>query len=216
MKYIPRPNWSLTWNGLEKIEWLDFAKKVSLQHAYTSTYNEGWKINTDGLHEVQSQKIEFGFNPLLGLSMQFDKVLGGNFTSSIRFSTKTIYNLGATTRNITESFTRDINISASYQKSGFELPLFGISLKNDLEVSASYTSGKSSSLVYKMDNFKEAGEPLDGTTRTTIEPKVKYVMSSRVTLSIFYRRTSVEPQGASRIPPTTTNEAGIDVHISIQ
>jgi len=41
-------------------------------------------------------------------------------------------------------------------------------------------------------------------------------MSSRVTLSIFYRRTSIEPEGASRIPPTITNEAGIDVHITIQ
>ena len=35
-------------------------------------------------------------------------------------------------------------------------------------------------------------------------------------LNDFYKRTSVEPKGASRIPPTTTNEAGLDVHISIQ
>jgi hypothetical protein len=67
-----------------------------------------------------------------------------------------------------------------------------------------------------MNNFTEAGEPLDGTTRTTLEPRIKYTISSKVTLSIFYRRSSVEPEGAQRIPPTTTNEAGLDVHISIQ
>jgi hypothetical protein len=66
------------------------------------------------------------------------------------------------------------------------------------------------------ENFNEEGKPQDGTTRTTIEPRIKYVMSSRVTLSLFYKRTSVEPEGAARIPPTTTNEAGLDVNISIQ
>jgi hypothetical protein len=34
-------------------------------------------------------------------------------------------------------------------------------------------------------------------------------------LSIFYKRSSVAPEGASRIPPTTSNEAGLDVSISI-
>jgi hypothetical protein len=67
-----------------------------------------------------------------------------------------------------------------------------------------------------MDHFNANGKPLDGTTRTTLEPRIKYVMSSRVTLALFYKRTSVAPEGASRIPPTTTNVAGLDVHIAIQ
>ena len=94
--------------------------------------------------------------------------------------------------------------------------MFGIDLKNDIEISLSYTRGKTSSIIYEMDSFKEAGKPQEGKTNTTIEPKIRYVMSSRVTLSIFYRRTSIEPEGASRIPPTTTNEAGVDVRIAIQ
>ena len=72
-----------------------------------------------------------------------------------------------------------------------------------------YTMGRNSVLIYDMgDSFTEEGKPKDGNTRTTIEPRVRYVMSSRVTLSIFYRRTSVEPEGASRIPATTTNVLG--------
>jgi hypothetical protein len=66
------------------------------------------------------------------------------------------------------------------------------------------------------EDFKEGGTPQDGTKRVTIEPRVKYVMSARVTLSIFYKRMTVAPEGASKIPATTTNEAGLDVHISIQ
>ena len=106
--------------------------------------------------------------------------------------------------------------SFTFSKSGFSLPIFGINLKNDLEFSFSYTASRNATIIYLMDDFNEKGKPQDGTLRTTLEPRVKYIMSSRITLSIFYRRTKVKPEGASRIPPTTTNEAGLDVHIAIQ
>lgn len=216
-KYVPRPNWSLTWDGLEKLSlFKNFATKVSLTHAYTSGYSEGWKINPDGIQEIQTQKIDYGFTPLVGLNFTFGQLWGGNLTSSIKFSTKAIYDLGVTTRNITETFTKDIGITAGYTKSGFELPLFGLALKNDIEFSFSYTSAVNSAVRYEMDNFTEEGIPQDGTTRITIEPRIKYTISSKVTLSIFYKRSTVEPEGAARIPPTTTNEAGLDVTISIQ
>jgi len=216
LNYIPRPNWSFTWSGLEQLSIFNFAKRVSLNHAYDSNYSEGWKINPEGNQEVQAQKVDYGFNPLMGLTFNFDELFGGQFQSSVRYSTKTGYSLGVTTRNITQAFSQDINISASYSKSGFSLPLFGIDLRNDIEISLSYTRGKTSSIIYEMDSFKEEGKPQEGKTNTTIEPKIRYVMSARVTLSIFYRRTSIEPEGASRIPPTTTNEAGVDVRIAIQ
>ena len=216
-KYIPRPNWRLSWDGLEKFPLFKaFAKRVTLDHAYSSTYTEGWRINPDGVQEVQTQRIEYGFAPLVGLNFTFGEVWGGNLISSVKYSTRTGYDLGLSTTSINETFSRDIGITASYSKSGFELPLFGVSLKNDIEFSLSYTSTKNSTVIYDFTNFKEEGTPQDGTTRTTLEPRIKYTISSRVTLSVFYRRSSVQPEGAARIPPTTTNEAGLDVHISIQ
>jgi cell surface protein SprA len=221
MKYIPRPNWSFSWSGLEKFSFLSFAQRITLSHAYTSTYSEGWKVIPDkdrqiDVTEIQSQKVDFSFSPLIGVSITMNNFYGGNFQGAFRYNTRSSYSLGVSTRNITESFSNDISLTASYSKSGFELPLFGISLKNDIEVSFSYTSGKNSSVLYEMDRFDEKGKPLEGKTNTTIEPKIRYVMSSRVTLSIFYRRSTIQPEGASRIPPTKTNEAGVDVRISIQ
>ena len=201
---------------MEKIPLFSFAKRVTLQHAYTSTYSEGWRITPDGVQETQQQRIDYAFAPLVGLNVQIDDFFGGAFTGAARFSTKSSFGLGVSTSNITESFTQDISISGSFTKSGFELPLFGISLKNDLEISLSYTRGQTSSIIYDMDNFKEGGVPQEAKTNTVIEPKIKYVMSSRVSLTIFYRRTSIDPQGAARFPPTVTNEAGVDIHISIQ
>jgi len=217
-QYIPRANWRINWNGLEKLPILkSLFKRASLNHAYQSTYMEGWKINSDGLEEVQTQKVSYGFAPLVGLNLTFAEMWGGNIKGTVKYSVKSNYDLGIATSTTTETFSRDINFAFSFAKSGFELPLFGLSLKNDIEISLSYTMGRNSVLIYDMgENFDEAGKPKDGNTRTTIEPRIRYVMSSRVTLAIFFRRTSVEPEGASRIPATTTNEAGIDVHISIQ
>jgi cell surface protein SprA len=150
------------------------------------------------------------------LNFTFGQLWGGNLTSNFKYSTKTSFDLGVTTKNITETFSGEIGITAGYTKQGFEIPLFGVALKNDIEFSFSYSSSQNSVVRYEMNNFTEEGIPQDGTTRTTIEPRIKYTISSKVQLSIFYKRSSVEPEGAARIPPTTTNEAGLDVNITIQ
>jgi len=217
VKYVPRPNWRISWDGLETFFlFKSFAKRVSLTHEYKSGYTEGWKLTPDGNKEILTQRIDYAFAPLAGFNFTFGDLWGGSLISSFKYSTRTSFDLGNSTRNITETFSKDIGITAGYSKSGFELPLFGISLKNDIEFTFSYSSTKNSTVIYDMTDFIEDGTPKDGTIRTTFEPRIKYTISSKVTLSIFYRRSSVEPEGAARIPPTTTNEAGLDVHISIQ
>lgn len=214
--YIPRANWRITWDGLEKLPLLkSLADRISLDHSYASTYTEGWKLNREGTEEIQVQKIEYGFAPLVGLNMTFGQLWGGNFSGNLKYSTRTSFDLGITTSNITENFSKDIGFTLQFSKSGFELPLFGLALKNDIEFSLAYSTTRSAAIRYDMRAFKEEGTPQDGTTRVTIEPRIKYTISAKVTLSIFYKRSTVEPEGASRIPPTTTNEAGLDVNISI-
>ncbi len=216
-RFIPRPNWRVTWSGLEKFPiFKKVMRRVTLEHTYSSSYTEGWKVTPDGNQETQIQKVQYGFTPLLGLNMTFASLWKGNLIGSVKYSTRTIFSLGVSTRNIIETFSKDIGITASYSKSGFNLPLFGLALKNDIEFTISYTKSRNSTIIFNMLDFNENGTPQDGTIRVTIEPRVKYTISSKVTMSVFYRRSSIEPEGASRIPPSTTNEAGLDVHIAIQ
>ncbi len=215
--YIPRANWKLSWSGLEKLPLLKgIANRITLSHAYSSNYTEGWTIDPDGKKVVQTQKVNYAFQPLIGIDFTFNKLLGGNLRGSAKYGSKTNYNLGVSTRSVTEGLSRDITLSISFSKSGFDLPIFGFNLKNDIEFSFSYTNSKTSTIIYNMDNFDENGLPQDGTTRVTLEPRIKYMMSSRITLALFYKRSTVTPEGASVIPPTKTNEAGLDVHITIQ
>jgi len=216
VKYVPRPNWRITWDGLEKFSiFKSFAKKVSLDHAYGANYTEGWKINPDGTQATSSQKISYGFSPLVGLNLTLNSFWDGNFSGNVKYSTRSNYDLAVTTQRITETFSREIGVSLNYSKSGFEVPLFGIALKNDIEFSFSYSNSKNSTVFFDMNQFTEEGTPQDGTTRTSLEPRIKYVISSRVTLSVFYKRSSISPEGAARVTASTINEAGLDVRISI-
>lgn len=218
MKYIPRPNWSFTWSGLEKFPVFNLAKRASLTHMYTSNYREGWKIDSDGKTEIQQQSIDFSFAPLIGLNLSFEQILGGTLNTSIKYNTKSIYtySAGTATQNITLGLQNDMDFTASFLKAGFEIPLFGLALKNDIEFSISFSSGRTSNVIYNMSGyFKEEGDPVDGTIRTKISPRVKYNMSQKVNISVYYERTSVKPEGASRTPPITTNLAGLDVEIRI-
>jgi len=215
-KYIPRPNWSITWDGLEKYSiFSSFANRVSLQHSYQSSFARAWRLNPDGIEETQSQKISYGFQPLIGMSITFKPWGGGNLGGQFKIGNTVTYDMGVQTKNITQTFSRDISFSINYTKSGFDLPFLGISLKNDLNISISYTQMKNSTVNFDMLNFKEEGIPMDGTIRTTLEPRIRYVISSRLTIAIYYRRVKVEPEGASKIPPTTTNEAGLNINLTI-
>ncbi len=215
-KYIPRPNWSITWDGLEKYSiFSSFANRVSLQHSYQSSFARAWRLNPDGIEETQSQKITYGFQPLLGMNVTFKPWGGGNLGGQFKIGSTVSYDMGVQSKNITETFSRDISFSINYTKSGFDLPFLGISLKNDINISISFTQMKNSVVDYDMLNFKEEGIPRDGTIRTTLEPRIRYVISSRLVIAIYYRRTKVEPEGASKIPPTTTNEAGLNINLTI-
>ncbi|MGA9118260.1 MAG: cell surface protein SprA, partial [Bacteroidota bacterium] len=220
-QFYPRVNWSFRWDGLEKLPMFQtFVSRLSLDHAYTSNYTRQYQTLPLGNGEqTTGQHVGYGFSPLLGLNFTFKELAKGSFGATMRYNTNTAYDLTTSSRNIVESFTQEISVSANYTRKGFEIPFFGLALNNDIDLSASYSISKNSRTTYDVSTLETdvTGTPLEGSTRTTLEPRIKYVLSSRVTASVYYRYTKIEPDASgSRIPGSTTNEAGLDVHISIQ
>ncbi|HEX9007032.1 MAG TPA: cell surface protein SprA, partial [Bacteroidota bacterium] len=220
-QFYPRVNWSLRWDGLEKLPMFQgFVSRLSLDHSYTSNYTRAYENRPGGGGErTDGQHVGYGFAPLVGLNFTFKELAKGSFGATFRYNTNTSYDLTTSSRNIVEALTQEISFSANYSRRGFEIPFFGLALNNDIDISASYSISKNSRTTYDVSKLDEdlTGTPLEGSTRTTMEPRVKYVLSSRVTAAIYYRYTKIEPDASgSRIPGTTTNEAGLDVHISIQ
>lgn len=217
-EYTPRVNWSLRWDGLERLSLFSgFVSRLSLDHAYASTYTKGFS-NTGFGEQTDNQRVAYGFTPLVGLNFTFKELFKGNFGANLRYNTNTSFDLSPAARNLLETVSREISVTASYSRRGFEIPLFGLALNNDLDVSVSYSLTANSRRIYeatKLD-INTTGQPQEGTTRTVFEPRIRYVLSLRVSASIYYRHTKLTPDASgSLIPGSTTNEAGLDLNISI-
>ncbi|MER3524568.1 MAG: cell surface protein SprA [Ignavibacteria bacterium] len=219
-RYTPRVNWTFRWDGLERLPmFAGFVSRLSFDHAYNSTYTRGFSNRPGGGGErTETQRVMYGFAPLFGLNFAFKELFKGNMGANLRYSTSTTYDRAASSPNIVETFSQEISITASYSRRGFEIPLFGLSLSNDLEVNATYSRTKNLQRQFEIAklDLNTDGTPLEGSTRTTFEPRIKYTLSQRVNASVYYRLTKITPDEGSRIPGSTMNEAGLDIHISIQ
>jgi len=219
-KLMPRPNWTFRWDGLEKLPLVSsFATRISVDHQYTSGFKMRWRIAPTGDEITESQQVTYGFAPLIGINITFKQLLKGNFSSSIRYGTSTSYDLTPSNRNIVQNDLTDISFSMDFARQGFEIPFFGLSLSNDVTIRMTYGYGKNARRLYDLqaEVFRKDGTPLEGSSRTSFEPRIQYVLSSRVTMSVYYKYTKVKPdEGGSRIPGSTTNEGGLDVRVAIQ
>ncbi len=216
-QYMPRVNYSFHWDGLEKFPLFNsFASHVSIDNAYQSTYSQNWH-NNNGTGEVtDGQSIAYGFQPLLGLNVTFKNWGDAAISGSILYNTNTQYSLNPSARTIAEAYTGQLSITANYSKRGFSIPFFGLNLQNDIDVSASYSASQTTSYSYNSDAISAGGTPISGTTQTTFQINFRYVVSQRVTAAVYFKNTRVIPSvPGSLIPGTTTNEAGVNIHVSI-
>jgi cell surface protein SprA len=217
---VPRPNWTFRWDGLEKLPLLSsFVTRVSVDHQYTSGLRTRWRIDPAGNEITESQSVSYGFAPLIGVTITFKPLLKGNFTGGFRYGTTTNYDLAPSAQNVVQADQTEITVNAGFARQGFEIPFFGFSLSNDIEITFSYSYSKSTRRVYDFGApvFKPEGTPLEGSSRTSMDPRIRYILSSRVTASVYYKYTKLAPDaGGSRIPGSTTNEGGLDVRIAIQ
>ncbi len=221
-KFLPSLNWAIRWDGLEKYSfWSDYVKKVTVDHVYTSTYQENASI-TDVGRSVQNQIVQYGFSPLIGVTATFDdEKFDGTLTANIRWSSTSSYQLNAAGRStISKQNTNEITAQASYMMKGFEFPFFGIKLQNDLEYSFLFTFKDNSNGTYDvLDRSSYTGQNKDGRTLTgntqiIIEPRARYSMSNRVTASLFVRYEGTFNEGAAQ-PGFHTTQVGLDIRLSI-
>jgi cell surface protein SprA len=214
----PRVNWSIRWGGLENISFFkSFATSISLDHSYLSTYAQSWKMIQGGDKEITSQSVVYGFTPLIGLNISFKDIAKGKLNATFRYNTTTTYDLTPSSSTVGENSKSDIAISASFSRQGFEIPFFGLSLMNNIDISANCSFSHISILRYNFNEFKSDGIPIDGTSTTTIEPRIRYTLSERVTASLYYRYSKVTPdEGGSKTLGSTTNEGGVDFNIAIK
>ncbi len=216
-QYAPDLNYSFSWDGLENLPlFKTFASQVSLNDAYQSSYSQSW-TNTDGQGIVtNAQSVAYGFQPLLGMNIAFKNFTNATISGSILYNTSTQYSLNPSAQTIAESYTGQLSVTAQYQKQGLSLPFLGLNFKNNISISASYSVSQTTSYSYQLQNISGGSTPIDGTSQISLDLQFQYSLSSQVTASLYYKNTRIVPTApGSPIPGTTTNEAGVNVHVSI-
>ena len=217
---LPGVNYSIKWGGLEKITYFTGVfQSLGLEHSYSSMFTKTWATQQDGKQKTERAKITLNFQPLVGVNMVFAEMWKGNLNASFRYNSQTAYDLALTSNTIDETYTSEITSNIGFTKRGFNIPLFGLSLQNDIDFSFNFSYAANTQIVFdvfELANNSE-GVPRGGSTRMQMEPRIKYILSSRVSLAVYYKYTSIKPsEGGSTIPGLTTNEAGIDLRIAIQ
>lgn len=220
-KFLPAVNWGLRWEGIEKWGiWGGIAKRISLEHIYQSQYQENAQI-TDNGRVVQGQQIQYGFQPLFGLTFGFDeKKLKGLLTATLRWNSTNSFQLQSSNHStIAQQGTEEISLQASYTLRGWDFPLLGFTFKNDLEFSllGSFKSNKRATYdILDSSSYQNnsSGRKLDGNTQIVIEPRARYTMSNRVTASFFFRYEGTKTEGAAQ-PGFSTYQVGLDLRITI-
>jgi cell surface protein SprA len=196
----------------------EFATTVSLENTFSSEYSESSFTDASNQEVIQRQSVTQSFNPLIGLNVTFKTLMGGNLTASLRINSSVSNILTPSSNLIQENRTSDWSLTANYAKSGFDIPLFGLSLKNDITFSLTVSKNVNQPVDWRFT--PESGkERLDGagSTVTSFNPSVSYSLSSKVQLMVFYKYSSSVPTaGNATTQPRTTNEGGLNVRVTIQ
>lgn len=219
-KFLPAPNYGITYEGLEKWGvWSNYVKKVRLEHRYASTYDESIKI-TDKGEAYENQMVQYGFQPMLGVAWSFDEEkLDGQLTASLRWNSTSNFNLSSSSRSIIEKVsTNEISAQANYTMKSLEWDFMGLSLKNNIEYSFLFSIKDNSRATFDVSDEAglndNEGRELQGDTQITIEPRIRYSISNRVTASFFFRYDATITAGAAN-PGFSTTQVGLDLRISL-
>ncbi|MDD5362954.1 MAG: cell surface protein SprA [Ignavibacteria bacterium] len=215
---MPFPNWNLSISGLEKFPlFSEIATNVTLENAFTSEYNEHSYVDASGSEVIQSQTVTQSFNPLIGLNITFKQMFGGSMTANIRINSSTSNNLTPSSSLIQVTKTSDWSVNANYAKAGFDIPLFGLALKNDITFSLTLSKNVNEPIDYRFSTGTLEKVPGNGSTVTTFNPSISYSLSSKVQIQLFYKYIKTEPTaGNANMPPRTSNEGGLNVRVTIQ
>jgi len=217
---IPFPNWNITISGLERFPLFEeFATSITLENNFTSEFKESFSLSTNNIEIPSGQTMTQSFNPLIGINITFKELFGGSLTGSIRYNKSKTNELRPTSNLIQTSDVYDWSANLNYAKAGFEVPFFGISLKNDIAFTFTISKNVTNPVDYRFIAGSTQPEKLpgNGSSVLTINPSIQYSISSRVQMQIFYKYMRTEPTlGTVTTVPRTSKEGGLNFRILIQ
>jgi cell surface protein SprA len=230
---LPKPNWRVTYNGLNRIGSLDKVfSSFSISHAYNSTlsmnsfnsallFDDPFRRNYPGFIDsltgsfipyflVPNISISERFEPLINFDMQFTNQV----TFSFDYKKSRQLSLSLIDYQLSESKSTEYTIGAGFRKRGaFSfIRIKGKPMQNDASFRLDLSMRDDATSNSRLDQTQAL--PTAGQKVIFINPSIDYVISNRVNIKLYFEQRRVEPK-ISTSPPITTTRAGMQIRISL-
>ncbi len=232
---IPKPNWTVTYNGLSRIPGLDkIFTNFTLRHGYHSTFSMN-SFNTALLFQdplrvgypyfrdtltgnyvpfflVPNISIQEAFDPLIGIEMTFTNQLSTRF----EFKKSRQLSLSLIDYQLAENRSTEITFGLDWRRKGMplikKLPFMKGKLDNDVTFRMDFSLRDDATANSKLDqrtSFGTAGQKV-----IRIAPSIDYVVNNKINIKLYFEQNRNIPKISNAFPITNTR-AGLQVRISL-
>jgi cell surface protein SprA len=217
---LPRPNWRITYNGLNK---LPLFNKIFNNIVLTSTYNGTLAMNSFNSALTHQDLIGVGFpsfidsnsgnyvpyfqvpnitisdqlNPLFSVDMAFKNKL----TTKFEIRQNRTVSLSLIDYQVSETKSKEYVFGLGYRVKG--LRLGNTVLKNDLNIKVDVgvrDDKTTNTFIANLQDIVSRGQRV-----LTVSPTIDYLVSESLTLRFFYNRSQTVPYVSNSFPITTSS-----------
>ncbi len=229
-KMIPKPNWSVTYTGLSKIEFFKkYFKQVTVGHAYRSSFsiasyttnlqygerNGSPSIRDAGGNfilerQITAVTISEQFSPLINV----DVTLNNSIIAKVEIKKDRNLALSLANNQLTEVRGNELVIGSGYKMKEVQLPFKfgnGKKLKSDLNLRADISIRNNSTVTRQLDGPSQVTA---GQTIISIKTAADYVISNQLNVRLFFDKVITKPRISTTFPTSNTN-AGLSLRFTL-
>ena len=232
---LPLPNWSINYNGLNKIQALKkWFTNISISHKYSSTYSIGnyytdaaisgldnydygqetvFNTNGDFISPVSMEGVQITeqFNPLIRFAMSMTNSIQLNFSIQ---KNRTL-NLSFSNNQLTETTRKGITFGGGYRFKDVAIDIKVAEethhLKSDIVLQLNLTYNSNKTNIRKIN--QNISQVSSGSEVWMAEVSAEYALSTSLTLRAFFQ-TNINTPYISNSYPNSTTKGGITVRFS--
>jgi len=236
-KFLPRPNWRLTYNGLTRIPALEkLFTNISITHGYNGNLSMnnfasallyadaqgiGFPSFVDSISGnyvpfflVPNVTIAEKFAPLIGIDVQMTNQL----TFKLDYGRSRSISLSLVDFQVSEVRSVDITFGIGWRKRGlkfpFRIPFAKGSKKLENDISFRFDMTYRDNAISNNILDQKVSIPTGGQKVLNINPSIDYVLNNRIRLRLFLEQSRVIGYIATP-PPIVNTRAGLQVNISL-
>jgi cell surface protein SprA len=231
---IPYPNWRITYNASQGIPFLkEYFQSFNISHAYRSSYSIGGFLSDANYHEIGGYpsstdnagnfipekrmdviSVTEQFGPLIG----FDATMKNSWLARIEYKKTRNLSLSFVNNQITEMRSNEFVIGTGYRFKSVPFKVKSLAtgktvqLKSDLNVKLDFSIRDNKTILRLIE--VNNNQISTGTMQYSINASADYMMSTKLTVRLFYDQTISKPHVSAQIPTSNIN-AGISLRFTL-